>query len=52
MSRIVYSPLLKIYVTGEIETYGDMIDGIIEFLYEDGRVITGSYGNGIIEIAK
>jgi hypothetical protein len=41
----VTTDLLKIYVETEIETWGDMIKGLIEFKYEN-TIIVGRYNNG------
>ena len=41
----VNNELLKVYVEKEIETWGDMIDGLIEFKYEN-IIIKGKYNDG------
>lgn len=41
----VSNEILKLYVEKEIETWGDMIEGLIEFKYEN-IIITGRYNKG------
>ena len=41
----VNNELLKVYAEKEIETWGDMVDGLIEFKYEN-IIIKGKYNNG------
>lgn len=41
----VTNEILKLYAEKEIESWGDMVDGLIEFNYE-GIIITGKYNKG------
>lgn len=40
--KIVTDDILKIYCEFELESWGDMIDGLVEFIY-DNTIITGKY---------
>ncbi len=41
----VTDKLLKVYAEKEIETWGDMVEGLIEFKYEN-IIIKGKYNEG------
>jgi hypothetical protein len=44
--RSITDELLKLYVIGELEAWGDVSDSFEEFLYEDGTIIIANLLNG------